>query len=180
MCNGFWGWVLSFWSAHPWAAPKMLILKRVNKNVKITDHIFGTKFLNCSKSAINWRCNMIRDFVYKGLTKNPESWTISGDWGELGISDLARMSLIKSYLMSQNARIQLWPFLSYYGKTNKGREKITPPIQISVNISVTVNGPELLFFRLLDKAWKSKWFSNQMLLRVLLIIYGNISSPSSL
>ena len=42
-------------------------------------------------------------FVDKGLTKNPdignipsEFCPISGDWGELGMPNLARMSLIKS------------------------------------------------------------------------------------
>ena len=42
--------------------------------------------------------------VYEGLTGNREvgntpcgAWPISGDWDELGIPNLVRMSLIKSY-----------------------------------------------------------------------------------
>ena len=35
-------------------------------------------------------------FLYKGLTRNLEiNISISGDWDELGISNLARMSLMK-------------------------------------------------------------------------------------
>ena len=43
-------------------------------------------------------------FFYKGLTRNPEIGNtpsefrpISGDWDELGIPNLARMSLMKCY-----------------------------------------------------------------------------------
>ena len=50
-------------------------------------------------------------YFYKGLARNLESeippselCTISGDWGELGIQNLARMSLYKCYYMLQNTR----------------------------------------------------------------------------
>ena len=51
-------------------------------------------------------------FVYKGLTRNPESeihpsafCPISGGWGELGIPNFAQMSLIKSCRILENARV---------------------------------------------------------------------------
>ena len=51
-------------------------------------------------------------FFYKILTENPESeipssefCPISGDWGELEIPNLARMSLIKCYWMMENVRV---------------------------------------------------------------------------
>ena len=63
---------------------------------------------------------VITIFVYKGLTRNrkleippSEFCSISGDWGKLGIPNLTRSSLIKSYWILQNARVQLLPFLSY-------------------------------------------------------------------
>ena len=43
-------------------------------------------------------------FVYKGLTRNPETrntpsefWSISGNWGKLEIPNFEKISLIKSY-----------------------------------------------------------------------------------
>ena len=51
-------------------------------------------------------------FFYKGLNRNPESeippsefCPMSGDCDELGISNLAQMSLVKCYWMLQNARV---------------------------------------------------------------------------
>ena len=51
-------------------------------------------------------------FFYKGLTRNLEIgntpfwvYQISGEWGELGIPNLAQMFLIKCYWMMQNASV---------------------------------------------------------------------------
>ena len=51
-------------------------------------------------------------FVYKGLTRNPEIRNthleicpISGDWGKLGILNLAQTPFIKSHWMLQNDRV---------------------------------------------------------------------------
>ena len=44
-------------------------------------------------------------FFYKGLTRNPEFWPISGNWGELWIPNLAQISLIECYWMLQNTRV---------------------------------------------------------------------------
>ena len=51
-------------------------------------------------------------FFYKGLTRNLESQIapfefcpVSGDLGELGMPNLAWMSLVKCYWMLQNARV---------------------------------------------------------------------------
>ena len=49
-------------------------------------------------------------FFYKGLTRNSEIPSseicpISGDWGKLGIPNLARISLIKFCWMLQNTRV---------------------------------------------------------------------------
>ena len=56
--------------------------------------------------------------VYKRLTTNPEIGStppsefcpISGDRGKLGVPNLVGMSLMKSYLMLQNARSAAFTF----------------------------------------------------------------------
>ena len=51
--------------------------------------------------------SFIRDLpeIWKLEIHPSELYAISGDWGGLGISDLARMSLIKCYWMLQIARV---------------------------------------------------------------------------
>ena len=72
--------------------------------------LFYLKFSCWSKFSVNiitdfW---ILTIFVYKELTQNPKSelpasnfCQISGDWDELGISVLARMSRMKCYWMLQ-------------------------------------------------------------------------------
>ena len=72
--------------------------------------LFYLKFSCWSKFSVNiitdfW---ILTIFVYKELTQNRKSelpasnsCQISGDWGELGISVLARMSRMKCYWMLQ-------------------------------------------------------------------------------
>ena len=65
-------------------------------------------------------------YFYKGLTRNPEirntpTWNLRpGDWGELGMPDLAWMSLMKCYEMLQNTRVTVLPFLSYQNQQGGG------------------------------------------------------------
>ena len=54
-----------------------------------------------------WQLLFIKDWPETRKSEIPMSafGPISGDWGELGIPRLTRMSLIKSYWMLQNARV---------------------------------------------------------------------------
>ena len=54
-----------------------------------------------------WQFLFIRDSTEtRKLEISPSEFCpISGDWGKLGIPNLARMSLVKSYWMLQNARV---------------------------------------------------------------------------
>ena len=54
-----------------------------------------------------WEFSFIRDWPEIRKSEIPPSkfWPISGDWGKLGIPNLARISLIKCYWMVQNARV---------------------------------------------------------------------------
>ena len=70
------------------------------------------KFSHWSKFHVNiiTGSGIMTIFFYKGLTRNPEIppsefCPISGDWGELWIPNLARMSLIEFYWMLQNSRV---------------------------------------------------------------------------
>ena len=79
-------------------------------------------------------------FFYKGLTRNPEIgnthefFPISGDWGELWIPNLARMSLIECYWMLQNSRVTVFTVFELLRESQLGGGgKITPsPSQIRV------------------------------------------------
>ena len=52
-----------------------------------------------------------------------EFCSISGDWSKLGIPNLGQTSLMKWWNVTECCKmsgLQLLPFLSYYGKTNRG------------------------------------------------------------
>ena len=70
---------------------------------------------------------VITIFFYKGLTRNPELdisppvfCPISGDCGKLGIPNLARMSLMKYYLMLKNARVTAVIFSELLNENQQG------------------------------------------------------------
>ena len=54
-----------------------------------------------------WQFSFIRDWpeIWKSEIIPSEFCPIPGDWGELGIPNLARMSQMKSYWMLQHARV---------------------------------------------------------------------------
>ena len=70
---------------------------------------------------------------YKGLTRNPkirntltEFCTISGDWHEVGIPNLAWMSLVEFYRMMLNARVTAFTISELLrGKPTRGDYKKT-------------------------------------------------------
>ena len=69
---------------------------------------------------------------YKVLARNPENGNtnskfcpISAGWGELGISNLARTSLIKCYWLLQNARVTTFTVSALLTENQQGESKIT-------------------------------------------------------
>ena len=98
-------------------------------------------------------------FIYKGLTRNseigdtPEINPISGDWDEVGIPNMAPMSVIKCYWMLQNARITAFTV----SELLRENQQETPLTQIKFQ--------DIYFFleyisgRLVDKA-TSSWQVN--------------------
>ena len=51
---------------------------------------------------------------------------ISGDWGKIGIPNLARLSLIKSYWILQNALVTVFTFCDSLRQNQQEGGKITP------------------------------------------------------
>ena len=92
---------------HPWAAPKKPILNRVKDFFSKCDQI--RSFLQIMSYLL--KKSLMENFIFCAV--------ISGDWGELGISNLAWMSLVKSQSVLQNTRFTTFTVLSYYRKTNR-------------------------------------------------------------
>ena len=58
--------------------------------------------------------------IWKSEIPPSEFWQISGDWDELGIPHLARMSLIKSYWTLKNARVTTFAVSELFRKNQLG------------------------------------------------------------
>ena len=74
--------------------------------------VTGLSFMSISSLVLElWQFPFIRDWpeIQKSEIPPSEFFPISRDWGKLGISYLARTSLIKCYWMLQNARVT--PFI---------------------------------------------------------------------
>ena len=70
--------------------------------------VTGPSFMSISSLALDlWQFPFIRDWPEIRKLEIPPSQLcpISGDWGKLGIPNLARTSLIKCYWILQNSRI---------------------------------------------------------------------------
>ena len=71
----------------------------------------GLSFVSISSLVLElWQFSFIRDWPEIRISKMPlsEFFPISGDWGELGIPNLARIFLMKCYWMLQNARVTVF------------------------------------------------------------------------
>ena len=94
--------------------------------------VTGLSFMSISSLVLElWQFPFIRDWREIRKLEIPLSQfcPISGDWGELGIPNLAWTSLIKCCKMLQNVRVtySLYHFLVIKGKpTGRKGVKITP------------------------------------------------------
>ena len=84
-------------------------------------------------------------FFYKGLTRNPEIGNKWGEWADLWIPNLARMSLIECYWMLQNSRVTVFTIFEWLrGNQLEGGGEITlPPTQIRVHHLTENTNPDL-------------------------------------
>ena len=93
--------------------------------------VTGQSFMSISSLVLElWQFSFIRDWpeIRKLEISPSEFWPISGDWGNLWIPNLTRMSLIECYWMLQNSRVTAFTvFLVIKGKSSWGGVKLPPP-----------------------------------------------------
>ena len=85
--------------------------------------VTGPSFMSISSLVLElWQFSFIRDWpeIRKSEIPPSEFCPISGDWGKLGIPNLARMSLIKYYWMLQNARVTAFTISELLRKNQEG------------------------------------------------------------
>ena len=90
--------------------------------------VAGSSFMSISSLVLElWQFSFIRDWpeIRKSEIPPSEFCPISGDWGELWIPNLARMSLIECYWMLQNSRVTAFT-VSELLRENQLGGKITP------------------------------------------------------
>ena len=101
----------------------------------------GPSFMSISSLVLElWQFTFIRDWpeIRKSEIPPSEFCPISGDWGKLGIPNLARMSLMKCYWMLQNARVTAFTVSELLRENQKGG-KITPtPLALLTHIRVNM------------------------------------------
>ena len=93
----------------------------------------GLSFMSISSLVLElWQHSFVRDWpeIQKSEISLSEFCPISGDWGKLGILNLAQMSLIKSYWMLQNSRVTAFT-ISELLRGNQQGGKIPPSSTIT-------------------------------------------------
>ena len=89
----------------------------------------GPNFMSISSLVLElWQLSFIMDWpeIRKSEIPLSEFCPISGDWDELWIPNLARMSLIECYWMLQNSRVTAFTVFELLRENQLGG-KITPP-----------------------------------------------------
>ena len=100
--------------------------------------VTGSSFMSISSLVLElWQFSFIRDWpeIKKSEIPPSEFCPISGDWDELWIPNLVRMSLIECYWRLQNSRVTAFTVFELLRENQLGG-KITPPsypTQIRVN-----------------------------------------------
>ena len=91
-----------------------------------------------------WQFSFIRDCpeIWRSGIPPSEFWPISGDWGELGIPNLARLFLIKCYWMLQNARVTAFTVSellreNQQGEGEVGEKLLLPQTKIRVHTIIS-------------------------------------------
>ena len=98
-------------------------------------------FMSISSLVLElWQFSFIRDWpeIRKSEIPPSEFCPISGDWGELWVPKLARMSLRECYWILQNFRVTAFTVLGLLRENQLGGGKISPPSHPPPNIQITV------------------------------------------
>ena len=91
--------------------------------------VTGPSFMSMSSLVLElWQFSFKRDWpeIRKSEIPLSEFCPIFGDWGELSIPNLARMSLIECYWMLKNLRVTAFTVFELLRENQLGG-KITPP-----------------------------------------------------
>ena len=103
--------------------------------------VTGSSFMSISSLVLKlWQFSFIRDWpeIRKSEIPPSEFCPISGDWGELGIPNLARMSLIKCYWMLQNSSVTAFTVFELLRENQLGGVKLLlppPPPRLGLNFA---------------------------------------------
>ena len=85
--------------------------------------VTGPSFMSTSSLVLElWQFSFKRDWpeIWKSEIPPSEFCTISGDWGELWIPNLGRISLIECYWMPQNSRVTAFTVFELLRKNKLG------------------------------------------------------------
>ena len=101
----------------------------------LSNLVTDRSFMSISSLVLElWQFFFIRDWpeIWKSEIPPSDFCSISGDWGELWVPNLARMSLIECYWMLQNSRVTAFTVLELLRENHLGGKIIPPPTQIRV------------------------------------------------
>ena len=116
--------------------------------------VTGPSFMSISSLVLElWQFSFIKDWQEIRKSEIPlyEFCPISGDWGELWIPNLARMSLTECYWMHQNSRVTAFTVFELLRENQRTGGNKTTPTQIRVK-STSFMG-EWIIFNLFSKMW---------------------------
>ena len=91
--------------------------------------VTGSSFMSISLLVLElWQFSFIKDWpeIWKSELPSSGFYSIFGDWGELGVPNLAQMFLMKCYWMLQKARVTAFTVSELLWKHQQGG--ITPYI----------------------------------------------------
>ena len=95
--------------------------------------VTGPSFISISLLVLElWQFSFIRDWPKIQKLEVPPSGfcRISGDWDELGILNLAKMSLMKCYWMLQNARVIALTVSKLLRANSQQGGNVIPPLRL--------------------------------------------------
>ena len=103
--------------------------------------VTGPSFMSISSLVLElWQFTFIRDWpeIWKSEIPPSELCPISGDWGQLGIPNIAQISLMNCYWVLQNARVTAFTVseLLRENQHGGGRVKLPPSPHTQIRVKV--------------------------------------------
>ena len=143
----------------------------------LSSSVTGPSFMSISRLVLElWQLLVIKE-IRKSEIPPSEFCSISGDWGVLGIANFARMSLIKSYWILQNARFTAFIVSELIRESQQGRGGITPSTISSnhENCCIKLNSHLSENFHFLMKLPLSNFFWNLCTFHIIFEFHLGIS-----